>query len=190
MSKWARLHMDHTDHVYLLKDGIPNPGGIWGEFGSGRGAFTLALAELVGPRGVIYSVDRNGQALNDQADAIQKRFSDQAPEMHYLNADYTKPLSLPTLDGLIMVNALHFQRKKAETLKLCLKYLRPDGCLILVEYDVDRGNHWVPYPVSYKTWQSMAQDCGYVNTKLLAVKPSRFLGQIYSAASYKPGEGD
>ena len=181
--------MDHSDHLKLLTKGIPRPGGVWGEFGSGRGAFTLALAELVGQMGVIYSVDRDNYALNEQARAIQGKFSDQAPVMHYLNADYTKPLSLPALDGLLMANTLHFQRKKEETLKLCLGYLRPGGCLILVEYNVDLENQWVPYPISYKTWHSLAQDCGYVNTKLLAVKPSRFLGQVYSAASYKPDEG-
>ena len=42
--------MDHADHLYLLKEGIPTPGGVWGEFGSGRGAFTQALAELIEQR--------------------------------------------------------------------------------------------------------------------------------------------
>jgi SAM-dependent methyltransferase len=180
--------MDHIDHVNLLKDGIPIPGGIWGEFGSGRGAFTLALAELVAEEGVIYSVDRDGYALNEQARVIQRRFLDQAPEMHYLTADYTNPLPLPVLDGLLLANALHFQRNKGETLELCLEHLRPGGCLILVEYNVDRGNSWVPYPVSYVSWQSLAQDCGYVNTRFLAARASRFLGEIYSAVSYKPVE--
>jgi SAM-dependent methyltransferase len=182
--------MDHSDHVDLLKDAIPNPSGEWGEFGSGRGAFTQALAELIGPIGKIYSVDKNGGVLNEQAMAIQRRFSDQAPEIHYLVADYTEPLSLPAVDGLLLANTLHFQRHKGKTLRLCLEYLRPGGCLILVEYDVDRGNHWVPYPISYTTWQSLSRSCGYVNISLLAVKPSRFLGQIYSAAGYKPGGED
>jgi SAM-dependent methyltransferase len=180
--------MDHGDHLDLLRKGVLRPGGVWGELGSGRGAFTIALAELVGEMGVIFSVDRDGYALNVQAREIQSRFSDQAPEMHYLTADYTQPLSLPTLDGLLMANTLHFQWNKEETLRLCRGYLRPGGSLILVEYNVDRGNHWVPYPISYESWQTLARDCDFVNTKLLAVKPSRFLGQVYSAASYKSDE--
>jgi SAM-dependent methyltransferase len=178
--------MDHTDHVYLLRDGVPKAVGVWGEFGSGRGAFTLALAELLGKNGVIYSVDRDKYALNEQARAIQRRFPDLAPEIHYLNANFTKPLYLPVLDGILMANALHFQRNKKQTLMRCLEYLRPGGRFILVEYNVDRGNHWVPHPLSYTSWRSLAHDCGYVNTEFLAAKPSRFLGEIYSAVSFKP----
>lgn len=181
--------MDHNDHVYLLKAGIPSPGGIWGEFGSGRGAFTFALAELIGPAGEIYSVDRDESVLNEQAGAVQRRFAGRAPEMHYWTEDYTQPLPLPDLDGILMANTLHFQRDKVPTLRACFNYLRPGGRLILVEYNVDHGNHWVPYPLSYKSWQSFAQECGYERTSLLAVRPSRFLGEIFSAVSYKPVEG-
>ena len=38
--------MDHTDHVNLLRDAV-GLGGTWADFGSGTGAFTLALAELI-----------------------------------------------------------------------------------------------------------------------------------------------
>ncbi len=46
--------MNHDDHVALLRGGIAQPGGVWADFGSGTGAFTLALAELIGPTGVIH----------------------------------------------------------------------------------------------------------------------------------------
>lgn len=47
--------MNHADHVKLLRDGIHAPGGIWAYFGSGHGAFTLALADLLTP----WSTPRN-----------------------------------------------------------------------------------------------------------------------------------
>jgi hypothetical protein len=62
-------------------------------------------------------------------------------------------------------------------------YLRSSGRLILVEYDTDRGNPWVPYPLSYRTWEKLAGRNGFVSTALLRTRPSRFLGQIYSALS-------
>ena len=182
--------MDHADHLNLLTKGIPKPGGVWGEFGSGRGAFTLALAEIIGPTGTIHSVDNNGAALNEQAHTIQRRFANRAPRMHYLTADYTHKLDLPSLDGVLMANALHFQRNKDAVLRLILDYLRPGGSFILIEYNIDRGNPWVPHPISFKSWEVLAQKCGYVNTRFLAGRPSRFLGEIYSAVSYKPGNGD
>jgi precorrin-6B methylase 2 len=40
-------------------------GGTWADLGSGGGAFTLALADLIGPQGVIYSMDRDRYALQE-----------------------------------------------------------------------------------------------------------------------------
>jgi SAM-dependent methyltransferase len=177
--------MDHEDHITLLKAGISSPGGIWGEFGSGRGAFTLALAELIGSSGTIYSVDKNAPALKDQDSAIKSKFSGRQPKIYCLNADFTLPLSLPALDGLVIANSLHFHKDKAAVLELIYDYLRPQGCLILVEYNTDSGNTWVPHPVSYNAWYLLVQRNGFEKTRLIARVPSSFLGEIYSAISYK-----
>lgn len=178
--------MNHTDHVNLLRDGIPTPGEIWADFGSGSGAFTLALAELLGPGGEIYSVDKDRGALRTQERAIQAQFP--RTSVHYLTADFTRPLSdkLPPLDGLVIANALHFQRYKAQrqVVELLKRYLRPEGRFILVEYDVDRGNFWVPHPLSYQSWEKLARECGFAHTQLLAKRPSRFLQGIYAAVSW------
>ena len=58
--------MEHKDHVYLLRNGISSPGGTWADLGSGTGAFTLALADLLGPSGHIYSIDKDSRALKSQ----------------------------------------------------------------------------------------------------------------------------
>jgi len=62
--------MDHTDHVTLLRGGVSAPGGVWADLGSGTGAFTLALSDLLGLSGTIYSVDKDPGAL-----AAQKQIS-------------------------------------------------------------------------------------------------------------------
>jgi ubiquinone/menaquinone biosynthesis C-methylase UbiE len=176
--------MNHADHVALIRDGIPSVGGTWADFGSGTGAFTLALAECIGPTGLIYSIDKKRVSLGQQETVMNGRFPQH--QINYLMTDYTKPLDLPPLDGLIIANALHFQRRKETIVQLLYRYLRPSGRLILVEYNVDRGNVWVPYPISYQTWETMVSRNGFVNTQLLAVRPSRFLHEIYSAVSHKP----
>jgi ubiquinone/menaquinone biosynthesis C-methylase UbiE len=174
--------MKHQDHLYLLRDGIPQPDGTWADLGSGRGAFTLALADLIGPGGEIYSVDIDKGALREQERAMRAQFP--SVTIHYLVADFTQRLDLPPLDGVVMANALHFVRQKDQVIQLIRSYLKPDGRFILVEYNVDRGNLWVPYPISYSTWEGLARRNGFVFTRLLARVPSRFLGEIYSAVNW------
>jgi SAM-dependent methyltransferase len=178
--------VNHGDHVYLLRDGVPAPGGVWADLGSGWGAFTLALADLIGPAGQIYSVDKDPNALREQEQALRARF----PEVpvHTITADFTRHLDLPPLDGVVLANALHFvadrHGQREEVVQIVKSYLRPGGRLVLVEYDADEGNQWVPYPLSYTTWEKVARRCGFATTRQLATVPSRFLKEIYSAVSF------
>jgi ubiquinone/menaquinone biosynthesis C-methylase UbiE len=171
--------MNHSDHVDLLREGVT--GITWADLGSGGGAFTLALADLLGPNGVIYSVDKDQGALREQQSAMRARFP--AVTVHYQHADFTKPLTLPLLDGIVMANSLHFVQHKAPMLRQIRQYLRPGGRLILVEYNADQGNMWVPYPLSYPSCENLAKQIGFESTRLLEAKPSRFLREIYSALS-------
>jgi ubiquinone/menaquinone biosynthesis C-methylase UbiE len=180
--------MDHADHVALLREGVPEAGGDWADLGSGGGAFTLALAELLGPGGRVRSVDRQGGALARQRDAMRARFPE--ADVEYLLADFTRPLPLGGLDGVVMANSLHFVRRKRPVLSLVRGYLKPGGRLVLVEYDSDRGNPWVPHPFSYRTWERLSAEAGFQATRLLARVPSRVLGAIYSALSLRPIEGN
>jgi ubiquinone/menaquinone biosynthesis C-methylase UbiE len=177
------LAMDHGDHVGLLRGGVLGTGKTWADLGSGEGAFTLALADLLGPAGSIHTVDRDGRALQVQLQALRDAFP--GVLVTPLVADFTKPLELPPLDGVVMANSLHFVRDKLAVLRLVGGYLRANGRLILVEYDSDHGNRWVPFPLSFSTWAKMAAEAGFRDTQRLASIPSRFLGSIYSAVSYR-----
>ena len=59
--------MDHRDHVALIRAGVGEQGGRWADIGAGEGAFTLALADLLGPGGQIIAVDRDAGALRINA---------------------------------------------------------------------------------------------------------------------------
>jgi ubiquinone/menaquinone biosynthesis C-methylase UbiE len=181
--------MDHNDHVALIRAGVAGAAGgappaVWADLGSGAGAFTLALADILGPASVIHSVDRDGRALREQERRMRARFP--RATVHYHVADFTRPLDLPSLDGIVMANALHFVHDKVPVLRRLVGLLRPGGRFVLVEYNTDRGNHWVPYPFSYPVWEPVAAVSGFATTRLLATRPSRFLGEIYSALSLTP----
>jgi hypothetical protein len=62
-------------------------------------------------------------------------------------------------------------------------HLRPGGRFIVVEYDTDRGNPYVPHPFSVGSWERLAAGAGLIRTERIGRVPSRFLGAIYSAAS-------
>jgi ubiquinone/menaquinone biosynthesis C-methylase UbiE len=170
--------MDHADHVRLLRGGV-TPGGTWADLGAGTGAFTLALAELVGPEGEVIAVDRDRGALRE----LERALRPGGATVRSLAADFTKPIDLAFLDGMVMANSLHFVRDKAPVLALVHKMLKPSGRLLLVEYDADSGNTWVPHPMSFETWRALADSNGFTRTRKLASVPSRFLGRIYSAVS-------
>jgi SAM-dependent methyltransferase len=174
--------VDHADHVDLVRDGVAP--GVWADLGSGDGAFTLALADLLGPGARIVSIDRDGGALRRQRHAMEARFP--GAGVDYRQADFTRPLDLAAMDGIVMANSLHFVRRKEPVLAAVRGWLRPGGRLVLVEYDADRGNPWVPHPLSYPTWERVAAASGFVETRLLARRPSRYLGAMYSALSLNP----
>ncbi|HSP10179.1 MAG TPA: class I SAM-dependent methyltransferase [Candidatus Dormibacteraeota bacterium] len=173
--------MDQSDLVALLRDGIPEGGGRWADLGAGAGAFTLALAELLGPGSHITAVDRDGRAMRDLVDEMGKRCREVAVEVKV--ADFTRPLDLADLDGIVMANSLHFVREKEPVLESVRAMLRPQGRLIVVEYGTDHGNPWVPHPFSYGRWELMAARAGFSRTRLLRTIPSRHLGSMYSAVS-------
>jgi SAM-dependent methyltransferase len=180
------MPLDHADLVSLIREGVVGRPGVWADLGSGAGAFTLALAELLGPGGRIFSVDRDRNALDRQRRLMTERFPES--RVSYLVADFTGPLELPRLAGVLMANSLHFSRRKEPVLELVRGYLEPGGRLVLVEYDSDRGNPWVPHPLSYPTWERLAATAGFQDTTLLGRVPSRVLGAIYSACSRRPNQ--
>jgi SAM-dependent methyltransferase len=192
--------MDHADHVRLLRQGVEarqdviasgvsgtrDVIGIWADLGAGGGAFTLALADLLPAGSTIHAVDKDRGALaeNERAYARFAR-GRSAPRLQTHNADFTAALELPPLDGVVMANSLHFAKDKAPVLAQVRALLRPGAPLLLVEYDSDHGNQWVPYPLTFESWRMLAVAHGFSEPVLLDSHPSRFLRRIYSAAAQK-----
>lgn len=166
--------MKHSDLVELIRGGVDGGGTRWADLGAGEGAFTRALLELLGPEARITAVDRDARALRQLAGMAG---IDTKP------ADFTRPLGLERLDGVLMANSLHFVRDKGPVLELVGQMLVPGGRLVIVEYGTDRGNPWVPHPFTYARWELMAARAGFVGTRLLRTIPSSHFGSMYSAVS-------
>lgn len=176
--------MDHQDHVNLLKPANLSPGGTWADFGAGSGAFTLALRELVGPHADLYAIDKDRRSFKELEKAHREKFTT-SQNVHPVHADFTGVLSVPPLDGIVMANSLHYYKDKEKVLRHVRSFLKLNGVMLLVEYNVDSGNMWVPYPLSFETYRLLALRTGFSEPRLLGTVPSRFLREFYSAAAYR-----
>ena len=177
--------MRHADHVGLIRSGVEGAGPRWLELGAGTGAFTLALLDLLGSKADVTALDRDGRALRRLAQDADRRFPNAS--VHVVEGDFTRslPVELASFDGVLMANSLHFVRDKEPVLRAAIEALRPDGRFVLVEYGSDRGNPWVPWPLSYATWATLAERVGLTDTRRIGQVPSRFLGSIYAALSVR-----
>jgi ubiquinone/menaquinone biosynthesis C-methylase UbiE len=171
---WPRRVRD-AELIGLLEGGVEAGPYRWAELGAGEGNFTRALASLLGPGASIVAVDKDARALASIDGVVETRV-----------ADFTKPLDLRGLDGVLMANSLHFVRDKPPVLRAVFDMLKPGGRLIVVEYSTDRGNPWVPHPFSFETWKRLAGDAGFVGTERIGSVPSRYFGSMYSAVSRRP----
>lgn len=158
--------MTHRQRVELIRPGVT--GLVWADLGAGSGAFTLALLEVLGGAGQVFAVDKDARSLPKH------------PQVQPVEADFTQPLPLPPLDGLLMANSLHYIREKTALLIQLQAYLGPGGGMLIVEYEHRRPNPWVPYPVSPGELQGIAADAGLA-MEMLGRQPSSFGGQMYAA---------
>lgn len=172
--------MDYAQIVELIKDAVPYGPYRWMDLGSGDGAFTLALSSLAGPHAEIYSVERDRKRMERQ----KRLFVHPEPNIHFLEQDFTKPLPVSSIDGIVMANSLHYVKDKIAFLEDAKKYFAQNGRMVIVEYDTDEGNAWVPYPISFKSLKHLLKNTGFREPELLKKEPSRYWGGMYSALIY------
>jgi ubiquinone/menaquinone biosynthesis C-methylase UbiE len=171
----------HADHLDLIRAGVIGAGPHWLELGAGNGEFTLALADLLGPTGHILALDQDRWALDELAGRVAARFP--GTPVHTLTADFTAGLPSGPFDGVLAANSLHFVAGVEPVLAAIRSVLAPEGRLVLVEYDAEHGNPYVPHPISFRRWQLLAPAAGFADPVLTHRVPSRFLGSIYGAAA-------
>lgn len=166
-----------------LKDAVELIGGwssptrpeTWADLGCGSGLFTYALAHLLPPGSLVHAVDKSAVSL------------DRFPNPHHIpiqkkQLDFVKDsLDLTALDGVLMANSFHFVRDKVSFLNKLRQCLNADGHLLIVEYNTDSPNAWVPYPTGFKTLKTLLESQGYVNIVKVGERPSRYQnGALYA----------
>ncbi len=147
---------------------------VWADLGSGDGTFTVALASLLPHGSTVHAIDVDSRALA----RIPARHRDVTIVAH--TGDFTAfPWPFEGVDGVLMANALHYVKEQAAFLRRVDQALRRRR-ILLVEYDITRGNTWVPYPLSHASAVELFQSIGYRSAESLGRKRSRYRrGEIY-----------
>lgn len=154
---------------------------LWADLGCGTGLFTLALAHLLPAGSTVYAVDKNPSALRHLSP------SKAGISVQKVEADFTgENLRLPPLDGILMANALHFVHEKTVFLAKAKSWLKAGGCFLVVEYDTETPNPWVPYPISYHSLINLFESLGYRAIEKLAERPSVYHRALIYAALIGP----
>ncbi|HEY0740664.1 MAG TPA: methyltransferase domain-containing protein [Chryseosolibacter sp.] len=168
----------------LIEQGIDQqlPNQVWADLGSGEGLFTNALADILPSGSKIVALDRDDKAVRSIA------FSRIEIALRTVKADLNHlPGDLPLCDGIIMANSLHYVIDQARLLdQLRLVHLKSTGTLILIEYDLEKSNPWVPYPISKKTLGLVAAEAGFQSPVFTRAVKSRLNSSEIYAALLKP----
>ncbi|REC77639.1 methyltransferase type 11 [Chryseobacterium elymi] len=147
----------------------------WADLGCGDGTFTNALAHLLPDGSHIYAVDSQSQNFSK---SLGNNVS-----VNFIKADFEKfDFDFSNLDGILMANSLHYIKDKGPLINRLEKYLSADKKFVIIEYDTDIANQWVPYPILFFKLKELFTNLGY--SKIIKVNEQQSIfgqGSIYSA---------
>lgn len=179
--------MKSEDAAALLAPAIESPGGAWADFGAGDGTFTRALAELLGPNGTVYAVDRDADAVA----ALERWAATASTRVIPVAADFARSFDPPgpgelRFDGMLFANSLHFISDAEQVLARLVAWLKPGGRVVVVEYDRRGASRWVPYPISIADLPALTRAAGLSAASVVATRPSMYGGAFYVAVADRP----
>jgi len=175
--------MNTGDAGRLIAGAVAGRGGTWADLGAGDGTFTRALIGRLGPTCRVYAVDHDPSAI-----AALERSAANAANVVPVRADFTEPFALPGfdgagLDGLLFANSLHYVSDQEAVLARLIRWLRPDGRAVFIEYDQRRATRWVPYPLPPTRLAEVVGVAGLSAPVVTATRPSAFGGELYVAVA-------
>jgi trans-aconitate methyltransferase len=152
----------------------------WADLGCGDGTFTRALAGLLAPGSVIHAMDVDASALRSLAHDGEVRI-----DTHV--GDFTKqPWPFGPLDGILMANSLHYVREQMSFIRACTPRMTARRRFLIVEYDTDSANPWVPYPLSRARLAEVFVAAGYASVTVLGTRASVYRRANMYAALIEP----
>ncbi|WP_051884942.1 class I SAM-dependent methyltransferase [Chryseobacterium luteum] len=169
--------MTGKEAINLIKKAIPESAKLqqWADLGCGSGTFTNALAHLLPNGSHIYAVDNQFQNL--------PKIMHNKVSIDFLKADFKNfDFSFSNLDGILMANSLHYIEDKESLIRKLENYLSADKKFLIIEYDTEVANQWVPFPVSFQKLKELFIQFENMEVKKITERESVFgQGNLYAA---------
>ncbi|HEY1054531.1 MAG TPA: class I SAM-dependent methyltransferase [Emticicia sp.] len=175
--------MDIKDAIqFITQDSLSTKNKkIWVDFGCGTGTFTLALASILETQSMIYAIDSNSSALNKIPDNYNQ------VTIKKITADFVDTdLPVYQIDGVLMANSLHYVKEKEIFLSKLKSHLKKGSCFLIIEYDSNTSNIWVPYPIDFNALKTLFLKLGYKNISKLNTRASIYGNRQMYAALIQP----
>ena len=168
--------MNISDAISLINhsSALKNSPEIWADLGCGAGTFTEALSNILPENSEIIAIDKSQQKLPLSYQNSVK--------IAFLHSDFEKEeLQLPSLDGILMANSIHYVKNKSELLKRLITLFKERPKFLLVEYDTSSANPWVPFPLPFSELKKLFDDVGLTSIEKIGERNSLYGEKMYSA---------
>ena len=150
---------------------------LWLDLGCGTGLFTVALAANLPPGSNIIAVDKDERALRKIPPTVNDII------IQPIAADFVNDtLDVKDIDGVLMANSLHYVIDKKTLLNRLIASMKANGVFLIVEYDMQNGNQWVPYPLEIDAARELFKGLGYTDFHIFNKRASVFRRQYMYAA--------
>ncbi len=150
---------------------------LWLDLGCGTGLFTSALAGNLPVGSGIIAVDKDEKVLKK----IPATVNDVV--IQTMAADFVHDaLDIKGVDGILFANSLHYLKDKETLLRRLISSMNTNGVFLIVEYDREAGNQWVPYPLTIDGANALFKSVGYSGFHVLNKRPSLYGGHYMYAA--------
>lgn len=168
--------MEISEARNLIQNAFPDQTkSTWIDLGCGDGTFTYALAGLLGKGSKIIAIDKSFQQLERSRDGCEIIF--ERTNFERLSLGSYRP------DGILMANSLHYIEDQRTFIHELKHAFHKNGKIILVEYDTDVANRWVPYPMRFLRAKKLFQDAGFEDVQIIGERQSIYrTGKIYACS--------
>ena len=159
--------MKIKDAETLIQKAFDEDGGIecWADLGCGSGIFTYAVANCLKAGSTIYAVDKEMPVLSPTNNVNIQCIRADMETIIFRNNE---------LDGILMANSFHYVKDKNSLIQRIRNFLKSDGRFLIVEYDTDKSNRWVPFPITFQELLLLFKNNGFHKVEKIGERSSIF----------------